>query len=285
MSKASFPTPDEIVAREAGQRRIAAYAALASALLVVIAMILEYKLGHADVPDFDATDLAQTLAITKDGGEMPRSFLTAVGQFQLDHSFENVLIALLRGISILLLLPMVLLLVRAVRSRGGQLGGWVAPVVTAGLALMGILNFAVFGILQLAIYRSARDAGFAPGDIWDAVRDSPSTDVQYVMLLASLITAVAFGMATLQSARIGLLPRVVGWLGLVVAFLFVLPLDQPNIFRAIYFSILAFVVSGRAYGGTLPAWDQGVAVLQEPRMPAAPREPKGRRGKKADAAE
>lgn len=275
MAKAPLPSPDEILAREARSRRPAAYTALASALFVVIALVLEYKLSHSNIPDFDATDLAQTLALTHDGQAFPRSYLTAVAQFQLDHSTLNVATALARAISVLLLIPMTLLLLRAVRDRGGPIANWFIPTTVVALVIVGVVQFVIYGVLQLSIYRTARDAGFLPSDIWDAVRDSPSNGLQLVMLVASLFAGVAVAIAAVQSVRLGLLPRMIGYVGILIGIMFVIPLDQSGVIRAFWFGALAFVVSGRLANGTPPGWETGTAVAPEPRQPAAPRPKKG----------
>lgn len=282
MPQAPLP-PQEIIDRETPARRVAAYAAMFSALLTVIAMALEYKLSHSDIPDFEASDLVQTLAIVSDGGQMPRSFLRAVGEFRLDNNGINIAIWVLRGASMLLLIPMVQLLARAVRDRGGQVGAWVAPVSLVGLVVAALGTFAVFGILEPGIYRTARDAGFAPADVWDAVRDSPISTAQIVTFGAGMAIGLCVAFASVQAVRVGLLPRFIGYLGIVIGIMFVLPLDSSNFIRAAWFGALAFLVSGRLPEQTPPAWAAGTAVAPEPRQPAAPRDRGAGKGKKARA--
>jgi hypothetical protein len=274
MAQPSLPSADEILAREAGPRRLAAYAALLSGFLVVIAMGLEYILARKAVPDFDATDLVQTLAAVHDGEPFPRSFLTAVGEFRLEHNGLNLMIWLLRGASVLLLIPMVQLLVRAVRERGGTLGAWIAPVSMAGFIVSGAATFVIFGILEPGIYRTAREAGFLPSDIWDAVRDSPINTAQIVQFVGSAAAGVTLSLASMQALRIGLLPKLLGYVGVAIGFLFIFPIDQTNIIRALWFGAIALIVSGRL-PNTPPAWESGTAVMPEPRQPAAPRPKKG----------
>jgi len=271
MALAPLPA-DEILAREARPRRIASYAALVSALLIVLAMVLEYKLAHSNIPDFDATDLAQTLASMHDGKPFPRSFLTAVGEFRLEHNGLNVLIWLIRAVALLLLIPMVQLLVRGVRARGGQLGAWVGPVSLVGLVVSAIGTFLVFGILEPGIYRTARDAGFLPSDVWDAVGNSQINAAQIAVFIGSAMAGITLSLASMQSVRIGLLPKTIGYLGVLIGLMFVIPLDSTNIIRAFWFGALAFVISGRMAAGTPPAWESGTAVSPEPRQPPAPRE-------------
>ncbi|MFT4036514.1 MAG: hypothetical protein QM679_13150 [Patulibacter sp.] len=266
MSKPSLPSPDEILAREARARRIAAYAALASAMLVVIAMLLEYKLAHADVPDFDASDLVQTLAAVHSGEPFPRSFLTAVGEFRLQHNTINLAIWALRGCSVLLLLPMAQLLIGAVRHRGGQLAGWVAPANLIGVIVVALAAFVIFGVLEPGIYRTARDAGFLPSDVWDAVRASPINTAQIVQFAGSVLAGITLALASMQAIRVGLLSKVLGYIGVLVGLMFVFPLDQSNIVRAFWFGALAFTVSGRL-PNTPPGWVSGTAVAPEPRQP------------------
>lgn len=283
MPQGALPSADEIIRREASRRRIAAYTALASALFTVIALIIESRIAAANIPDFDATDLAQTLAIVHDGGQLPRTFLPAVAQFTLDHGTQTLLAAASRAISLLLLLPMVLLLVDAVRARGGQLGAWVRIATFVGFILFAVVTVGVV-LLQLSVYRTARDAGFEPADIWDAVRDSPRTVAGLSDFVGRALAGLTLSLAAVQAVRIGLLPRFIGYLGVFIGLLFIVPLEPSGVVRAFWFGALAFIVSGRLVGGTPPAWDAGVAVAPEPRMPSEPREKraKGAKGKAKD---
>jgi hypothetical protein len=271
MPQGPLPSADELREREAPARKIASYAAVASALLTVAAMLVEYTLAQSNVPDFDASDVVQTLAAAHDGTAFPPSFLAAVGEFRIAHNGVNVVLWVLRAASVLLLIPMAQLLIGAVRLRGGQLGAWVAPVSLAGFLVTGAGTFIVFGILEPGIYRAARDAGFGSSDVWDAVRDSPISTAQIVMFVGSAAVAITLGFASAQAVRLGLLPRTIGYLGVLIGMMFAFPLDPSNIVRAFWFSALAFLVSGRLQDRTPPAWDAGEAVVPEPRQPAAPR--------------
>jgi hypothetical protein len=278
MPQGALPSADEIIRREAGPRRIAAYTALASALFMIIALIIESQIARANIPDFQATDLAQTLAVVHDRGELPRTFLPAVAQFTLDHGTETLLAATARAISLLLLLPMVVLLIDAVRARGGQLGAWVRPAAIFGYALFAIVTVGVV-VLQLSVYRTARDAGFEPADIWDAVRDSPRTAAGLSDFVGRALAGLTVSLAAVQAVRVGLLPKLIGYLGVFIGLLFIVPLEPSGVVRAFWFGALAFVVSGRLANGTPPAWESGVAVAPEPRQPPEPRAKSGKAGK------
>ncbi len=279
MPQGALASADEIIQREAGRRRIAAYTALASALFTVIALIIESGIAQSNIPDFQATDLAQTLALVESGQELPRTFLPAIAQFTLDNGTATLIAASARAISLILLLPMVLLLVDAVRARGGQLGAWVRFASIGGFVLFALVTVGVV-VLQLSVYRTARDAGFEPADIWDAVRDSPRTLAGLSDFVGRALAGLTVALAAVQAVRTGLLPRFIGYLGVFIGMLFVVPLEPSGVVRAFWFGALAFVVSGRLASGTPPAWDAGVAVAPEPRMPAEPKAKGGKKGKR-----
>ncbi|MBO9534890.1 MAG: hypothetical protein J7513_18095 [Solirubrobacteraceae bacterium] len=273
MAKPSLPSPEAILAKEAGARKIAAYSAMASAVFVVLAMIIDATVARANVPDFDGTDLVQTLSAVQNGDTLPRSFLPAAAQFTLDHSTSIFLGTLCRTIAVLLLIPMVLLLVSAVRDRGGQLGAWVKPAAIIGYVVFGVTAVALV-LLQFSVYRTARDAGFEPADIWDAVRDSPRAAAGLGDFLGRVLAGVTLAMAAVQAIRVGLLPRMIGYLGLFIAFLFIVPLGPAEILRAFWFSGVAFLIMGRL-PNTPEAWLTGTAVEPELRQPAQPKKKKG----------
>lgn len=261
--------PAEILEREGKQRMIAAWLAVASAVVTAIAVLLEQLVVAGGVPNFQHADLAATMAATQQGNDLPRSFLTAVGEFQIEHAAQTTAIGTLRGIALMLLIPIVLLLLRGARDRGAPIVKLLDAIVIAGLAMAGILAVAT-AALEPNFYREARDAGFSPEAIRDAYQGSGLVSASYLGLFASLMAGIPISMASIQAMRVGLLPRLIGFMGVLIGILFVMPLEPTGILRSVWFGAVAFIIAGRFGDGLPEAWKTGKAVELEPRQPRKP---------------
>lgn len=263
----ALPSSSEILAREARLRRPAAYMAIASSLLILLAVVLGSQTLQPDLPKVHTTDVFQTLELTRTGKPLPESASTAYNQQTLDRSSTVVMIAVLRSVGLLLLLPAALLLLTAVRDRGGAVKRWLVPAYIAGFIVAAVAAFILNGILQPEYLRSARDAGFQAGDIRNAYDNSGIVPGAIVNFVGTMFIAVGLSISALQAARLGLLPKLLGFMGGFVAILFVFPLDPNDLIRASWFVALAFILRG-GFDSAAPAWAKGEAVLSGPRQPA-----------------
>jgi len=96
--------------------------------------------------------------------------------------------------------------------------------------------------------------------------------------LGTLALAVGLVLVTLNAMRVGLLTRMLGYIGIASGAMMVLfPLPIVQIF---WFGALGFVLLARWPGGDLPAWSTGEAVpWPTPERPP----PRQRRGRPAPA--
>jgi len=78
---------------------------------------------------------------------------------------------------------------------------------------------------------------------------------------AELLLAVAIVLICLNAMRVGLLPRMMGYLGIFVGILFLFPIGSPvPVIQAGWLCALAYLFSGRWPSGMPPAWSAGEAV-------------------------
>ncbi len=199
----ALPSPSEILAREARLRRPAAYAIVVSSLLILLAVVIGSQALRPDLSKVHTTDLFQTLELTRTGTEFPTSASEAANRQALDRTGTAVLVAALRSIGLLLLLPAALLLLSAVRDRGGAVRRWLPPVYVAGFVVAAIAAFVLNGIVQPDYLRAARDAGFQPGDVRQAYDDSQVVPGAIVNFVATMFIAVGLTISALQAARLG----------------------------------------------------------------------------------
>src|SRR3984885_271992 len=105
--------------------------------------------------------------------------------------------------------------------------------------------------------------------------------------LGALLIAVSLVLISLAAMRVGLLPRFMGYLGIIAGVLTIIPLVPIPIVEAYWLVAVAYLMSGRWPSGVPPAWTSGTAVpwpsSQQMRANRAERAQAGRgaRGKRA----
>ena len=111
------------------------------------------------------------------------------------------------------------------------------------------------------------------------------TGPQLLALLGTFLLAGGVVWISLNAMRVGLLPKVLGWLGVLVGVFFLFPIAGSigPILQGLWLAAVAVVIYGRWPGGTPPAWEAGVAVPwprpeRPPRGAAPARGSRQRRG-------
>lgn len=283
MAPAPLPSAEEIVARESRLRRIAAICTWVAAVFVVAAFIVEILAtdGIPNPQDDGAVDLVEAFAAQRSGGEFPTSFWVQYAQFRLDHDIETILTGVLRGLAVILWLPAGWLLVRGARERGGQLARFLEPLLQVGLLSIGVA-LGASAIAEISAFRSADDGGLVPNEIVDQLSGTTVSTLTAAVTLFGLLVAAPLALGAIQAMRVGLLPRVLGFMGVLAGLLFFLGYDAAFLVRGFWFAAVGVVLAG-AIGGLRPAWQTGEAVEAAPRQPPELREPKPKKSKRGDA--
>jgi hypothetical protein len=224
------------IADEQSRGRFAAAAALLAAALFIGAAAWSQSLS-SDAPERNGPALLR---------------------FYDQHTGELIGSSLLRGVALLLLLPVTLHLYRATKARREE-----EPQVVLVMGLYGPLAAGI-GTIVLGIALAAEASSFADRQFQSIdAADDAFRIVQLIGLLAfsgSLALAFWFVKGCLDAMRIGLLGRFMGVLGVIVGpglvilsgyFQFVLPL---------WLVALAAVLAGIPAGRRPPAWEAGEAV-------------------------
>jgi len=103
--------------------------------------------------------------------------------------------------------------------------------------------------------------------------------------LGSFLLAGGVIWISLNAMRVGLLPKLLGWVGVFAGAFVLFPIGAiVPVVQGFWLAAVAVVIYGRWPQGTPPAWEQGVAVpwpaAQRASQPPA-REPRQRRGRQA----
>ena len=148
-------------------------------------------------------------------------------------------------------------LLRAVRARRSDLPWQIRPLLWVGGVGLAVL------LLALQVATSVKLDHFAhegSQTYEEARKVSDFGPLAYLGILAQLGFAGAFVMIAVTAMRVGLLTRFLGYLGVISAVLFVLPLVPVPIVQAYWLGALAMLFAGRSPSGTPPAWQSGEAM-------------------------
>ncbi|HKG38860.1 MAG TPA: hypothetical protein VKB25_07710 [Conexibacter sp.] len=148
-------------------------------------------------------------------------------------------------------------LLRATRRRRPDLPWQLRPLLWAGGMGLVILLIALQVVMTVKLNHFA-DQGSQTYEEARAVNNQGG--VAYVGILAQFAFAGAFVTITVSAMRVGLLTRFLGYLGVISAVLFVIPLVPVPIVQVYWLGALAMLFAGRAPNGTPPAWQSGEAM-------------------------
>ncbi len=169
-----------------------------------------------------------------------------------------------------------------------------APPFIKILAIVGGVAAAIAGIASATVVSIKAHQFVTTGsqtyEQAHALTSSASLVVpQLAAQAAALLVAISVVLIALQSMRVGLIPRFLGYLGMFAGVLVILPVVQLPIVQAYWLAALAYLFSGRWPSGVPPAWRSGQAepwptgqAMREQRAEAVAARRRGR-GKPAPA--
>jgi hypothetical protein len=148
-------------------------------------------------------------------------------------------------------------LLRATRARRPDLPWQLRPLLWAGGVGLAVLLL----VLQVATSVKLDHFAHEGSQTYEEARKvSDLGAVAYLGILAQLAFAGAFVTIAVTAMRVGLLTRFLGYLGVISAVLFVLPLVPIPIVQVYWLGALAMLFAGRSPSGTPPAWQSGEAM-------------------------
>jgi hypothetical protein len=252
---------EELLKAEARERpRVAVVAGLA-AVVTLLAAIVSFLPGRSP-------------------SNLPASLL-----FYDDHEALIVASAVLSAIGSILIVFVLDFLLRATRARRTGVPSWLRP-----LAFVGGFGVAAFTI-AIRVVLAVKVSHFVShgSQTYDEAKHATNFEIPALLGLAvQLAFAFAIVMISVNAMRVGLVSRLLGYLGVVSGVLFVLQLLPVPIVQVYWLGALGLLLWGRSPSGTPPAWERGEAVpwpssqeMREQRV----REAQERRGGAAPSAE
>src|SRR3954469_1345550 len=300
-SRTSAPDEDPLAweARNAPRAAIAAGVAAVCGLLSTV--VLGLANGAAPRSEARVLTLADTLSRAATGRPPPPGQLAALMEYQGTHQIPYLIGGLLSGLGLLATYPALAYLYRAARARTA------IPASALVLAAAGAVGAGVgAAVAQIALTVAASDFANGADHTNSAALDAQNSGVAvagtFVGFLGGVLLAVALLLIALNAMRAGLLPRLMGIVGMFAAATFVIRgLDPFGAIRAFWFAAPALLILGRLPNGRPPAWSVAEAVpwpsqqelreqreaarraAGEPERPARRRGPSGGDGSTASA--
>lgn len=180
-------------------------------------------------------------------------------------------------------------LFRVTRSRNSAVPSWLRLlpwIGGVGLAVIGVVIQVVLGI-KLAHFATHGTQTY--DEARHILTASDYNVVRYLGIVPQLALALAIVMISLNAMRVGLVTRFLGYLGIISAVLFVIPLVPIPIVQIYWLGALGWLFLGRTRAGDPAAWQSGEAVpwpssqeMREARVRAA-EERRGGAGRGATA--
>jgi hypothetical protein len=258
--------PAETVAAEKPWLPRAAVLSIIAGILPVIAFVMQSLASRGIDSDITkTTSVAQALTryAAGDGGVGIRGGQAEIASHYGDQWVLVALGGLFSGLGLLVSAPVLYGLIRASWRRRPSFPRWFVwtPIVGGVLFGLGTIIAIVYQAVQYHDFSQLplmQQTNGAANDTLTGARDDLSA-VRVLAGVGSLAAAIGLGAASLSAMNVGLVTKVIGAIGVMLALLVVIPLlgQQGDFLRAFWFIALGFTLLGRWPGGRPPAWDSG----------------------------
>ena len=237
---------------------------IAAAVLLVIAAVISLVGLHTSID------------------ELTLDLIVAHKRFPLD-----LIGAFINATGLLALTVVLTFLWRATRARKPTFSVAVRSLVIAGGVLAAVSGLVYQVMIAFAAHKFVTTGQQTYSQAHHLTNATTLLVLPLVGQAAELLLAVSIVLVCLNAMRVGLLPRLMGYLGIFVGVLFLFPIGSPvPVIQAGWLCALAYLFLGRWPSGYPPAWSSGQAVPwvsnQQPRSQQA-RPARGGRAKPAPA--
>lgn len=274
-------TAEETLAQEERHRPVAGITAIAAGLLTMLGSLLLLS-ASGDFPTVRLLDALRANVVQ--GPSAGPGLVARKVLYYDDHAAQLILSQLVPRVALALTAIAVAFLYRSARARNPQLNKIALFAAVAGAVL--VVVPAIVGVVgrTLEVNDFASSADQTERAARDVLASPLVAAADYLVGLGTIAIGVAFGLSAYHAMRVGLLTRFMGVLGIIVALLFILPLEaQLPLVKVFWLLALGALFLGRWPGGLPPAWTTGTAqpwpTQQELREARAAQ--RGERGKEA----
>jgi hypothetical protein len=148
---------------------------------------------------------------------------------------------------------------RCAKVRANKSLSYIPAIVVAGVVIAAITDL----VYVIAFAHIASEFVSTGAQTYDEANRLESSSVialcKILGQLAALLIAVSFVLVSLQAMRVGLLPKFMGYVGMLAGALFLFPITELPIVQLFWLLALALLFSGRWPDGVPAAWKTGRA--------------------------
>jgi hypothetical protein len=276
---ASAGETHERVARESERRARLAVPALAGGVLYLLSGIIITATVNGAPRVGVVQGLEPALRGMANTGPSPRAVEV---KYISHHAFALIAGSVLAAIAVVALTLILVLLFDAARFRRPESWAAARPLVIAGGIALPAVSLAHQVISAIKTHQFAVGHDFSKHAVDVALtKGGAYTTTNTLGLVAGLALAAGMIAVSLNSMRVGLLPRWMGMLGIFTGVLLILPLGAVlDVVPAFWMVMMGILFVGRWPNGDPPAWAAGEARP----WPTGAQQRAGRRGERAPEA-
>ncbi len=201
--------------------------------------------------------IIQTLGPQAKVGEVTVQLLVTDRRIGLE-----ILGAVINGLGVLGLMATLAFLFTAVKARRPEISRavWIAALIGGVVAAAGGIGYGLIITQKAHQFATHGLQTYPQADT--LLRSGPVAILQYAGLVGALLLAIAFVLVALNAMRVGLLPKFVGYIGIIAAAASLLLVGSaPALLVEVFWLLaIAYLLSGRWPNGDPPAWSTGQAV-------------------------
>jgi hypothetical protein len=227
---------DVALAHEARVRNRFATASIAAGFLIAGAAVLQLAGPHTKVD------------------ELTLDLIEAHKRFPLD-----LLAAIVEAIGWLGVAAALSFLADAARARNPQMQPFIRWIGLIGPLLAGLTGIGYAALIAVKAHDFVTTGAQTYQEASHLTTNGVLLVVQLLGQLAALVVAVSFVLVSLNSMRVGLLTRFMGYLGIFAGILVLFAITPIPVVQAYWLIAIGYLISGRWPSGLPPAWQSGRA--------------------------
>ncbi len=151
-------------------------------------------------------------------------------------------------------------LLSAARARRPEMKDYIKYAAIAGAVIAGLSGLVYFIVIAVKSHQFVTQGAQTYPQANSLTKGGVLPIVQILAPLGSLLLAIGFVLISLNAMRVGLLTRLLGYLGVFAGVLFIIPFGAfGQAIQAGWLLTIAYLISGRWPNGVPPAWVSGRA--------------------------
>jgi hypothetical protein len=172
------------------------------------------------------------------------------------------------------------------RARRPELKPYVRWLVGVGAGLSAVMAITYTVIVASKAHTFVTTGNQSYPQANHLTSSGPVVVLPLLLELGDLLLAIGVVLTSLSAMRVGLVTKLVGYVGVVAGVLFIFPIGVlVPVIQGFWLASVAIILAARWPSGELPAWASGEAVPWQPMQSAPRQESRGQRRRKVSDTE